>query len=234
MTEWGRHMSASGLHKSGVRASGYGLMVGAALVAMSALAVGASAAPQQSPPPNGPPNALQGFSTNRNQPVRIRAATLEVRDKDKVATFTGDVHVTQGDTDMRCKVLVVFYEGDATQPSTPAAQPGPAGQQQIKRMECKGNVVATQKDQVATGERADYDVRSNTIIMTGNVVVTRGQDVLTGNRLVVDLTSGVSNVESGRGSGGSGRVEMLIQPSQRPDAKGATPQPAPPSKQPAR
>jgi lipopolysaccharide export system protein LptA len=204
-------------------------VVGASLAAMSALAIGASAAPQQSPQPNGPPNALQGFSTNRNQPVRIRAATLEVRDKEKVATFTGDVHVTQGDTDMRCKVLVVFYEGDATQPSTPAAQPGPDGQQQIKRMECKGQVVATQKDQVATGDRADYDVRSNTITMTGNVVVSRNQDVIRGKRLVVDLTSGVSNVEAA-----GGRVEVLMQPSQHPDAKGATPQPAPPSKQPAR
>ena len=39
----------------------------------------------------GPLNALQGFSKNRDQPVKIQAATLEVRDKDKVATFTGDV-----------------------------------------------------------------------------------------------------------------------------------------------
>ena len=61
-------------------------------------------------PSKGPPNALQGFSQNRDQPVHIEAATLEVRDKDKVATFSGDVRVTQGDTNMRCKSLVVFYE----------------------------------------------------------------------------------------------------------------------------
>ena len=47
-------------------------------------------------PSKGPPNALQGFSQNRGQPVEIDAATLEVRDKDKVATFAGDVHVKQG------------------------------------------------------------------------------------------------------------------------------------------
>ena len=46
----------------------------------------------------GVPNALQGFSQNRGKPVQIEAATLEVRDKDKVATFSGNVHVTQGDT----------------------------------------------------------------------------------------------------------------------------------------
>ena len=63
-------------------------------------------------PSKGPPNALQGFSQNRDQPVHIEAATLEVRDKDKVATFSGNVQVTQGDTGLRCKSLVVFYEQD--------------------------------------------------------------------------------------------------------------------------
>ena len=62
--------------------------------------------------PQGPPNALQGFSQNRDQPVRIEAATLEVRDKQKQATFSGDVRVKQGDTGLRCKSLVVFYEQD--------------------------------------------------------------------------------------------------------------------------
>src|SRR5262249_26019074 len=33
----------------------------------------------------GPPNALQGFSQNRDEPVKIRAASLELREKDKMA-----------------------------------------------------------------------------------------------------------------------------------------------------
>jgi lipopolysaccharide export system protein LptA len=52
---------------------------------------GASADAQTAP--QGPPNALQGFSQNRDQPVHIEAATLEVRDKQKQATFSGDVRV---------------------------------------------------------------------------------------------------------------------------------------------
>ena len=42
--------------------------------------------------------------------MQIEAASLEVRDKDKIATFSGNVKVVQGDTTMRCKSLVVFYE----------------------------------------------------------------------------------------------------------------------------
>src|SRR5580693_9293276 len=66
----------------------------------------------------GVPNAMQGFSQNRDQPIQIEAASLEMRDKKKEATFTGNVKVIQGDTTMTSKVLVVFYE------STPAPAAG--------------------------------------------------------------------------------------------------------------
>jgi lipopolysaccharide export system protein LptA len=163
----------------------------------------------------GPPNALQGFSQNRDQPVHIEAATLEVRDKQKEATFSGDVRVKQGDTGMRCKSLVVFYEqgGESADKSKTmqAAAPGPGGEQRIKRLEARGGVVVTQKDQTVTGELGIFDMKSNTVTMTGNpVVMTQGQNVLRGEKLVVDLTSGVSRVESGKN--GQGRVQGLFQP----------------------
>ncbi|WP_204272946.1 LptA/OstA family protein, partial [Enterobacter hormaechei] len=45
----------------------------------------------------GVPNAMQGFSQNRDKPIQIDAASLEMRDKDKAATFSGNVKVVQGD-----------------------------------------------------------------------------------------------------------------------------------------
>ena len=173
----------------------------------------------------GPPNALQGFSQNRDQPVHIEAATLEVRDKQKQATFSGDVRVKQGDTGLRCKSLVVFYEqsGESTNASKTlqAANPGPGGEQRIKRLEARGGVVVTQKDQTATGELGIFDMKTNTVTLTGNpVVMTQGQNVLRGGKLVVDLTSGVSRVEAGKSGQG---VQMLVQPgASMPDSKGGS------------
>ena len=40
---------------------------------------------------SGVPNAMQGFSQNRDQPIQIEAASLEMRDKKKEATFSGNV-----------------------------------------------------------------------------------------------------------------------------------------------
>jgi lipopolysaccharide export system protein LptA len=188
--------------------------VAAIVLVCWALAVSpASAAPKKAEPAAGPPNAMQGFSQNRDQPVHIEATRLEVRDKDKVATFIGNVQVIQGDTEMRCRTLVVFYEQDAeAKPggSVQAASPGPGGEQRIKKLEARGNVVVTQNDQVATGESALFDMQANTVTMIGKVVVTQGQNVLRGDRLVVDITTGLSRVESG--NGGQGRVQGLFLP----------------------
>jgi lipopolysaccharide export system protein LptA len=191
------------------------------LIVAALLAI--AGAPLHAQPSKGPPNALQGFSQNHDQPVHIEAATLEVRDKDKVATFSGDVKVKQGDTGLRCKSLVVFYEGnDVTGKTLQAASPGPGGQQKIKRLEAHGGVVVTQKEQTATGETGIFDMKNNTVTLNGNVVMTQGQNVLRGDRLVVDLTSGVSRVESGKN--GQGRVQGLFQPgSGSLDLKSGTP-----------
>jgi lipopolysaccharide export system protein LptA len=171
----------------------------------------------------GVPNAMQGFSQNRDQPIQIEAASLEMRDKKKEATFSGNVKVVQGDTTMTSKVLVVFYEsasapgvGNAkaaakTAPPIQSATPGPGGSSQIRRLEARGNVVVTQKDQVVTGQTAVFDTKTNLITMLGGVVLTHCKNVMRGDRLLVDMTTGVSRVES---DGGKGVQALLIQSGQ--------------------
>ena len=190
----------------------------------------------------GVPNAMQGFSQNRDQPIQIEAASLEVRDKKKEAVFSGNVKVVQGDTTMSSKTLVVFYDQSAP-PEAPApaakkgaksapgapiqqAQPGPTGSSSIKRLEARGNVVVKQKEQVVTGELAVFDTKANLMTMTGGVVLTQCKNVLKGDRLLVDMTTGTSRVES---DSGSGRVQGLFMQAEGcgPTAPGTPPAPAP-------
>jgi lipopolysaccharide export system protein LptA len=177
---------------SGVRRRAHHALLGIAAIAAALLWAAGAVAQQKS---QGPPNALQGFSQNRDQPVKIQAASLEFRDKDRIATFSGDVRVLQGDTEMRCKSLTVHYDNDPGTSGMKAAEPGPGGQQQIRRIEAKGGVVVTQKDQNAQGDSGIFDMRANTVTLVGNVIVTRGQDVLRGRRLVVDLATGTSKID---------------------------------------
>jgi lipopolysaccharide export system protein LptA len=178
------------------------------LIAIIALlSAGASAGAALAQGAKGIPNAVQGFSKNRDQPVHIEAATLEVRDKERMATFSGNVLVVQGDTKLRCKVLVVHYDNNQPR-AMKAATPGAGGSQQISRLEAKGGVVVTQQDQTATGDSGLFDMKANTITLLGNVTVSQGGNVVRGERLVVDMTTGVSTVDAGNSKG---PVRMLIE-----------------------
>jgi lipopolysaccharide export system protein LptA len=179
--------------------------------------------------------ALQG--QNNGQPVHIEAMTLEIRDKDKTATFSGNVQVVQGDTTMRCRTLIVFYGPEEGAGVTKAAAAPPSTQSQaapgmpqggnIRRAEARGSVTVVTKDQNASGDLGVYDMKTKTITLTGNVVISQGKNVLHGERVVVDTVTGDARIDSGvtaHDGVGSGvtprdRVRVLIVPGK--DTKGA-------------
>ena len=168
-----------------------------------------------------------GQFENKDAPVQIEAATLEVHDKTKTATFSGNVQVVQGDTTMRCRSLVVFYGqeigigesgGEATTgTAAKSSLGGTKGAQNIRRIEARGGVTVLTKDQSASGDLGIYDLKTKTITLSGNVVVSQGQNVIHGERVVVDTETGNARVESGgsgagASAGNGGRVRALIQP----------------------
>ena len=191
---------------------------------VAALAAATPAGAQAPHPAAASPFAgMQGQSTD--QPVQIEAATLEVRDKNKTATFSGNVQVVQGDTTMKCQNLIVFYgqevglsgnSAPAASTATTTSTPGmPQGAQNIRRIEARGGVTVLTKDQNASGDLGVYDLKTKTITLSGNVVVSQGQNVIHGERVVVDMVSGNARVESAGNSASAaapGRVRALIQP----------------------
>ena len=201
---------------------------------MAALLAPGLAVAQAPRPAAAPPvqSLLQG-GQDKDQPVQIEAASLEVRDKNKMATFSGDVQVVQGDTTMKCQKLVVFYgqevgigqggaQAGAPTPDTKPALAGPKGAQNIRRIEARGGVTVITKDQNASGDLGVYDLIAKTITLTGNVVVSQGQNVIHGERVVVDTVSGNARVESNNQGGGGtpSRVRALIQPNQNQNGGG--------------
>src|SRR3984885_12111748 len=113
------------------------------VMAAVVLAPAMAAAPAPHAAPTGPAQRLVQ-DQDQDQPVQIEAASLEVRDKNKTATFSGSVQVVQGDTTMKCQSLVVFYGQEigiagngkpaATPVTTTKSTPGmPQGAQNIRR-----------------------------------------------------------------------------------------------------
>src|SRR5271156_1117334 len=201
---------------------------------MAALLAPGLAVAQAPRPAAAPPvqSLLQG-GQDKEQPVQIEAASLEVRDKNKMATFSGDVQVVQGDTTMKCQKLVVFYGQEVgiaqagapapdAKPAPTSALPGPKGAQNIRRIEARGGVTVITKDQNASGDLGVYELLAKTIKMTGNVVVSQGQNFIHGERVVVDTVTENARVESNNQGGGAtpSRVRALIQPNQGQNSGG--------------
>jgi lipopolysaccharide export system protein LptA len=201
----------------------------AVMLALLAPGLAAAQAPRPAAAPAPPVQSLLQGGQDKDQPVQIEAASLEVRDKSKMATFSGDVQVVQGDTTMKCQKLVVFYgqevgiaqagaQGGAPAPDAKPAPTlaGPKGAQNIRRIEARGGVTVITKDQNASGDLGVYDLIAKTITLTGNVVVSQGQNVIHGERVVVDTVTGNARVESNNQGGGAtpSRVRALIQPNQ--------------------
>ena len=136
-------------------------------------------------------------------PIEIDADRLEVRQKEHVAVFDGNVTVRQGRLRLKADRLEVRYRPKA------GDQAGAALEGNISRLDAVGHVFLSSPLETAEGERGVYDVYKRTVTLEGDVVLTRGQNVLRGRKLVVDLASGVSKLES------PDRVKGIFSPSKQ-------------------
>lgn len=121
-------------------------------------------------------------------PVNYAADRIELQDKQNRVVLSGNVDISQADLTMRAARTTVAYTD--------------AGSLQIQRIDATGGVVVTRGNERATGDVAVYDFNAKIITMAGNVALRRGTDTLSGGRLVINLNTGISNID-GRSSGGS-------------------------------
>ncbi|MEI6644116.1 MAG: LptA/OstA family protein [Novosphingobium sp.] len=126
---------------------------------------------------------------NSNAPVNYAADRIELQDKQNRVVLSGNVDISQADLQMRAARTTVAYTDD--------------GSLQIQRIDATGGVVVTRGGERASGDVAVYDFTRKIIIMAGSVALRRGSDTLNGGRLVIDLATGISNID-GRSGGVSG------------------------------
>lgn len=142
--------------------------------------------------------AFAGFDTGSDRPIQIEADRLEVRDREKIAVYSGSVRVRQGGTLMEAPELRVFYAGEVTPDGVPGSQ--------VTRIEAGPGVFVRSGDQTASGDQAVLEMDKDLVTMSGNVVLTQGRNVVRGARLVVNLATRQGRIEGGR-------VQTLISPS---------------------
>jgi len=143
-------------------------------------------------------NPFGGFKHDNTQPIEITSDSLEVRQAEELAIFTGEVIAGQGTLRLTADKLEVFYK--QKQGSETGA---------IRNIKASGNVFLSNGAETAKGAKAEYDVVTGLVRMYGNVVLTQGENAIAGDTLFIDLNKGTGRIEAA----GNGRVKSIFTPS---------------------
>lgn len=165
-----------------------------------------------------PEAAPGGIKLSGDQPIQIDSDKVVLHNDAGTATFTGNVTVVQGATLLKAGSMIVYYvkdgnkdaaNADASKVSSGVAG---AGAQDIDHLEVNDKVYVKSEDQVATGDRGTFDMKTEVLVLTGSkVVLSQGDNVAVGCKLTAQLKTGEAQLESCK-SGQTGRVSIVVAP----------------------
>jgi lipopolysaccharide export system protein LptA len=137
--------------------------------------------------------------------------SLEWYDAQQIGVARGNAVAMRGDRIVRGDVLTARVAKQAD------------GASHISRVDAHGDVVVSSPGQIARGDAGVYNLDTGIVTLTGRVRLTRGDNELKGRYAVVDMNTNVSQLLPGppgaRLAAGTGRVEGLIVPRQKPGAQ---------------
>ena len=129
-------------------------------------------------------------------PVDIIADEMQWNDDQKIAYAIGNAIATQGEKKISANKLIVHLDQEEDT-------------NEIILIEAEGNVIFTNKKEVATGKIAKYDFIKNNIIIEDTVTLKKDDNIMKGELLVMDLNTGVSQITSDKSTK---KVKMRFSP----------------------
>jgi lipopolysaccharide export system protein LptA len=117
------------------------------------------------------PAMAQDALTN-GQPIQVTADSLSIEEAKKEATFTGNVVISRPNLTVTAATVVVIYG---------------SGIDDVQNFDASGSVRIETPGQVATGDRAVFDPKTQILRLTGNVLVQNSAGTIGGAVLTVDL-----------------------------------------------
>jgi len=129
-------------------------------------------------------------------PVDIIADEMQWNDDQKVAYAIGNAIATQGEKKISANKLIVHLDQEEDT-------------NEIILIEAEGNVIFTNKKEVATGKIAKYNFIKNNIIIENTVTLKRDDNIMKGELLIMDLNTGVSQITSDKSTK---KVKMRFSP----------------------
>jgi lipopolysaccharide export system protein LptA len=152
------------------------------------------------------------LSTDRDQPVHIEADWAEADDRTGVQVYKGKVVIVQGSLRITGDVVTMYFDDRRELDRLIAV-----GQLARFRQMPDGEEVY----QNATAEQIQYNLATDTMVLTGSAELAKGEDSIRANRIVYDTLNARIKGEAtpvapatspGTDPRPTGRVEITIKP----------------------
>jgi len=127
-----------------------------------------------------PPLAV-ALPEDRNQPIHLEASRGQIDQKTGVSVYEGNVMISQGSMRLNADVATIHVKDGGFQRMEATGNP----------VNLRYRPAADKPEILGVSQRVEYDVASAKVIMSGNARLTQGQDVFTGDRVEYDLKSDV-------------------------------------------
>jgi len=152
-------------------------------------------------------NPLSRNGVKSESPLHIASDRMEVKQKDKTIMFEGHVLVRQDDLTISGNQMRVYAAGEKK--ADKAAES--VMMDQIDRIEVEGDVRITQREKLATAEKAVYYHQAQKIVLMGHPSVAQGQDKVEGRLITLYLAEERSVVEGSEGA----PVQAVLHPAKK-------------------
>ena len=144
----------------------------------------------------------QGDHASPPQKIHITSQRLISDHAGNVAEFLGDVHASQGNTQITADSLKIFFASKSDTDDTSPAQ-------SLDKLVATGNVEIKFDNRLAVAQQAVYITAQRVLILKGpGASVTSGENTITGETITFYRADGRFTVEGGD----NGRVTAVILP----------------------
>lgn len=155
------------------------------------------------------PAMAQALPADRQQPINISSDMADVDTKEGISIYRGDVVVTQGTTRITGDIVTV-YSSDREVSQVVAVGEGRLAYYEEQQPGDQGTLQAW-------GETIRYDVNGDQVELIRSARLTQKGDIFTGEKIDYNLVQQTVNAWGAREQGAGGRVQMVLQPRQKRD-----------------
>ncbi|MBP5534181.1 MAG: LPS export ABC transporter periplasmic protein LptC [Alphaproteobacteria bacterium] len=137
----------------------------------------------------------------KGQNILITANGLtEARQKTQAITFHKNVIAYYDKNKIFCDKMTAYFKSKG------------GHEYDLKSVQAQKNVKITTENEVITGDDAFYDMEKEKAFITGNVVITKAEGNMKGDRAVVDMKTGLSQLEANSKKKSGQRVKGTLYP----------------------